>query len=139
MEHEEAARVEEAKTDNLLDGKGDADDDTSGNAEKPREDNALGPQSSQDDIEETLKKALQKAGKNMEDSMIAAYIALLLGCIIQDNRDNANKIRDHLPDKDFNIMVQILKKFLNFMNLTNIVGSTGMKSIQRVIDILEAT
>ena len=30
--------------------------------------------------------ALQKAGKHMEDSMVASYVALLLGCIAQDNK-----------------------------------------------------
>lgn len=29
--------------------------------------------------------ALQKAGKHMEDSVVAAYVALLLGCILQEN------------------------------------------------------
>lgn len=30
--------------------------------------------------------ALHKAGRHMEDSIVAAYIALLLGCVIQDNQ-----------------------------------------------------
>ena len=29
--------------------------------------------------------ALIKAGKHMEDSVVAAYVALLLGCILQEN------------------------------------------------------
>ena len=33
--------------------------------------------------------ALQKAGKHMEDSVIAAYVALLLGCILQENEVRA--------------------------------------------------
>ena len=57
MEHEEAARVEEAKTDNLLDGKGDVDNNCAG-SEKQKVENAITPQSSQEDIEETLKKGL---------------------------------------------------------------------------------
>ena len=28
---------------------------------------------------------MQKAGKHMEDSVVAAYVALLLGCIVQEN------------------------------------------------------
>ncbi|GAB6018847.1 hypothetical protein CHUAL_000507 [Chamberlinius hualienensis] len=133
LEHEDAARVEEAKTDKLLDGKGDQDNDGCVNSDG----STTAAPSTVDDIEETLKKALQKAGKNMEDSMIAAYIALLLGCIIQNNQESASRVRDHLPSKSFDGMVQMLNKFLNFMTLTDIVGSTGMKSIKRVIDILE--
>ena len=33
--------------------------------------------------------ALQKAGKHMEDSVVAAYVALLLGCILQENEVRA--------------------------------------------------
>ena len=36
--------------------------------------------------------ALQKAGKHMEDSVVAAYLALLLGCILQDNEVRTHKI-----------------------------------------------
>ncbi|XP_049520477.1 wings apart-like protein homolog [Dermacentor silvarum] len=39
-----------------------------------------------DDLEETLMKALQKAGKHMEHSIVCAYIALLLGCAVQNNK-----------------------------------------------------
>ena len=31
------------------------------------------------------KSALEKAGKHMEDSVVASYVALLIGCIVQDN------------------------------------------------------
>ena len=30
--------------------------------------------------------ALQKAGKHMEDSVVAAYVALLMGCIVQSSQ-----------------------------------------------------
>ena len=29
--------------------------------------------------------ALKKAGKHMEDSMVASYVALFLGCLAKDN------------------------------------------------------
>ena len=29
--------------------------------------------------------ALKKAGKHMEDSMVASYVALFLGCLVKDN------------------------------------------------------
>ena len=31
---------------------------------------------------------------------------------------NATTVREHLPKGDFSIMTEMLKKFLNFMNLT---------------------
>lgn len=54
MEHEEAARVEELKTDNLLDGKGDGD--TVGSEGSAKADDTPSAPASQEDIEETLKK-----------------------------------------------------------------------------------
>ena len=113
--------------------------------------------------------ALQHAGKHMEDSIVASYTALLLGCLCQgspvrththtrssvawicracqcaslldlDRRErcrfgcvsaatvpdpvspllqtNVTTVRENLPKGDFSIMTEMLKKFLNFMNLT---------------------
>ena len=80
---------------------------------------------------------------------------------------NVTTVRDNLPKGDFSIMTEMLKKFLNFMNLTVSrvceiyreytsfvcmffcvltpcysslqcdVGTTGQKSISRIIDYLE--
>ncbi|KAK3588920.1 hypothetical protein CHS0354_023680 [Potamilus streckersoni] len=90
------------------------------------------------DDEETFTKALHKAGKHMENSIVAAYVALLLGCLIQDNRLYSELVKSFLPDGKFETMVYMLKKFLGFMNLTTGAGASGGKSIARVIEILEA-
>lgn len=92
-----------------------------------------------EDLEETLMKALQKAGKNMEHSVIGSYIALLLGCVIQNNQDYANMLREKMPERKFDIMLEVLKKFLNFVSLTGVVGSAGITSIQRVVEVLESS
>ncbi|KAG8551872.1 hypothetical protein GDO81_004317 [Engystomops pustulosus] len=81
--------------------------------------------------------ALQHAGKHMEDCIVASYTALLLGCLCQESPINVTTVRSHLPDGDFSIMTEMLKKFLSFMNLTCAVGTTGQKSISRVIEYLE--
>ncbi|KAL8559122.1 hypothetical protein ACOMHN_046170 [Nucella lapillus] len=88
--------------------------------------------------EENFTKALHKAGKHMENSIVASYVGLLLGCVIQDNRKYTEMVRGHLPGGSFDPMIQILKKFLGFMSLTTAIGSTDADSIQRVIDTLEA-
>lgn len=91
--------------------------------------------------------ALQHAGKHMEDSIVASYTALLLGCLCQGSQVrtsqrlwatlrflwlsihpltptlrllqiNVTCVREHLPKGDFSIMTEMLKKFLSFMNLT---------------------
>uniref|UniRef100_A0A8C6NTL5 Wings apart-like protein homolog n=1 Tax=Nothobranchius furzeri TaxID=105023 RepID=A0A8C6NTL5_NOTFU len=91
----------------------------------------------EEDEELDLNKALQHAGKHMEDSIVASYTALLLGCICQGSQDNVTTVREHLPKGDFSIMTEMLKKFLSFMNLTCAMGTTGQKSISRVIEYLE--
>ncbi|KAK3529375.1 hypothetical protein QTP70_029486 [Hemibagrus guttatus] len=91
----------------------------------------------EDEEELDLNKALQHAGKHMEDSIVASYTALLLGCLCQGSPMNVSTVRENLPKGDFSIMTEMLKKFLNFMNLTCDVGTAGQKSISRVIDYLE--
>ncbi|XP_061562141.1 wings apart-like protein homolog isoform X2 [Phycodurus eques] len=91
----------------------------------------------EEDGELDLNKALQHAGKHMEDSIVASYTALLLGCLCQGSPMNVTTVRENLPQGDFSIMTDMLKKFLNFMNLTCDVGTAGQKSIARVIDYLE--
>ncbi|XP_056627327.1 wings apart-like protein homolog isoform X2 [Triplophysa dalaica] len=91
----------------------------------------------EEDEELDLNKALQHAGKHMEDSIVASYTALLLGCLCQGSPTIVTTVRENLPKGDFSVMTEMLKKFLNFMNLTCDVGTTGQKSISRVIDYLE--
>ncbi|XP_070782967.1 wings apart-like protein homolog [Enoplosus armatus] len=91
----------------------------------------------EEDEELDLNKALQHAGKHMEDSIVASYTALLLGCLCQGSSLNVTTVRENLPKGDFSIMTEMLKKFLNFMNLTCDVGTAGQKSISRIIDYLE--
>ncbi|XP_033730654.1 wings apart-like protein homolog [Pecten maximus] len=73
----------------------------------------------------------------MENSIVASYVALLLGCVIQDNTMFVDNIKQYLPKGNFDDMITILKKFLGFMNLTTAIGSTGGKSIAHVIEVLE--
>lgn len=89
------------------------------------------------DDEETFTKALHKAGKHMENSIVAAYVALLVGCLIQGNKECGDIVRAHLKESSFDGMIYMLRKFLGFMNLTSGVGSAGGKSIERVIEVLE--
>ncbi|XP_069124106.1 wings apart-like protein homolog isoform X2 [Argopecten irradians] len=89
------------------------------------------------DEDDTFSKALHRAGKHMENSIVASYVALLLGCVIQDNTMFVDNIKQYLPKGNFDDMITILKKFLGFMNLTTAIGSTGGKSIAHVIEVLE--
>lgn len=61
---------------------------------------------------------LQKAGSHMEYTFIASYIVMLIGFLIMDNKEYETKVRQFLKGHKFTDMVEILKKFFNFMNLT---------------------
>lgn len=86
-------------------------------------------------LEVQLGKALQKAGEHMEDSVVAAYVSLLLGCILQDNEANQSFIRGLLPDGDFSLLVIVLRKFLRFIKLTS--GTSG-HAIEKIVKVLES-
>ncbi|CAB4030010.1 wings apart homolog [Paramuricea clavata] len=85
-------------------------------------------------LEDEIGEALQKAGKHMEDSMVASYVALLLGCLAKDNNANQNLIRQLLPENNFDVLINTLKTFLGFMKLTS--GTTG-QAIEKIIDVLK--
>ncbi|NXH16229.1 WAPL protein, partial [Bucco capensis] len=148
LERERAAQLAESQTDELIKEAPTAQHDKSGewqetsgeiqwvSTEKP--DSAEEKDKKEEDDEELdLNKALQHAGKHMEDCIVASYTALLLGCLCQESPINVTTVREYLPEGDFSIMTEMLKKFLSFMNLTCAVGTTGQKSISRVIEYLE--
>ncbi|XP_029465174.1 wings apart-like protein homolog isoform X2 [Rhinatrema bivittatum] len=148
LEREQAAQLAESQTDELIKEVPNAQHDKSGewqetggeiqwvSAEKSP--NTEEPEKKEEEDEELdLNKALQHAGKHMEDCIVASYTALLLGCLCQESPINVTTVREHLPEGDFSIMTEMLKKFLGFMNLTCAVGTTGQKSISRVIEYLE--
>ncbi|XP_062375298.1 wings apart-like protein homolog [Sardina pilchardus] len=150
LERERAAILAEAQTDEVIieapkpqDQSGEWKE-TSGEIQwvasetNDNDDNNKDKEKKEEEEEELdFNKALQHAGKHMEDSIVASYTALLLGCLCQGSPANVTTVRENLPKGDFSIMTEMLKKFLNFMNLTCAVGTTGQKSISRVIDYLE--
>uniref|UniRef100_A0A670ZSW3 Wings apart-like protein homolog n=1 Tax=Pseudonaja textilis TaxID=8673 RepID=A0A670ZSW3_PSETE len=148
LERERAAQLAESQTDELIKEAPTTQHDQSGewqetsgeiqwvSTEKPE--NAEEKEKKEEEEEELdLNKALQHAGKHMEDCIVASYTALLLGCLCQESPINVTTVRTYLPNGDFSIMTEMLKKFLSFMNLTCAVGTTGQKSISRVIEYLE--
>ncbi|XP_075073127.1 wings apart-like protein homolog isoform X2 [Mixophyes fleayi] len=148
LEREQAALLAESQTDELIKEVPAAQQDKSGEWQESggeiqwvtteRSPNSEEPEKKEEEEEELdLNKALQHAGKHMEDCIVASYTALLLGCLCQESPINVTTVRSHLPNGDFSIMTEMLKKFLSFMNLTCAVGTTGQKSISRVIEYLE--
>merc|ERR1719220_3364577 len=95
----------------------------------------------QEAIDETVAKLLQKAGRHMEDTLIASYVTLIIGYLIKDNSEHESQIRVLLPGNDFSIMTAVLKKFYNFMNLTasSTVASNrgGCCEVHKIVKLLK--
>nr|XP_018670035.1 wings apart-like protein homolog isoform X2 [Ciona intestinalis] len=85
-----------------------------------------------------IKKMVDKASVHMEHSIVAAYAALVLGCLIRGNRANSSVIRSHLgEDGSFNPMIRILKKFLSFMTLTGGMSGKEERTLNQIIEDLD--
>ncbi|XP_030760465.1 protein wings apart-like isoform X2 [Sitophilus oryzae] len=128
-EWEGCAKIAENKTNAILDGEKDVED-------VPTSQN----KSNEEFIEETVAKLLQKAGTHMEFTFLASYIVMLIGFLIMDNSAYQDSIRQFLRGSNFNDMVELLKKFFNFMNLTASTEASSVcavKATQKVIKFLE--
>uniref|UniRef100_A0A8C5GXY4 Wings apart-like protein homolog n=1 Tax=Gouania willdenowi TaxID=441366 RepID=A0A8C5GXY4_GOUWI len=137
LQRERAAVLAEAQTDDLIKEPPKAPLDQSGQWQETGGEIQWVANDNQDNKQDNNQEEKQHAGKHMEDSIVASYTAMLLGCLCQGSQSNVNTVRENLPKGDFSIMTEMLKKFLNFMNLTCDVGTTGQKSISRIIDYLE--
>ncbi|RZC32744.1 wings apart-like [Asbolus verrucosus] len=125
---EGCAKIAEKRTNAILDGEKDAD---SGN---------VAYKSNEEFIEETVAKLLQKAGTHMEYTFLASYIVMLTGFLIMENKDYQCNVRQFLKGNNFADMVELLKKFFNFMNLTASTEASSVcaiKATEKVIKFLE--
>ncbi|XP_015122911.1 protein wings apart-like [Diachasma alloeum] len=127
---EELAISEEQKTDAILDGKKDSEQTETVTTTKESQDEF---------IEKTVQKLLQKAGRHMEHTLIGAYVVLLLGYLIMDNKEYEALVRGKIPGNNFSTMVAVLQKFYNFMNLTasSEASSCGIQATDKVIKFLK--
>ena len=67
------------------------------------------------------KKAIHNAGKHMEDHLVAAYSALLIGHMLinqeTDKLIDIIEVKSKLKDGSFKFMTQIIRKFIVFMKI----------------------
>lgn len=54
----------------------------------------------------------------MEFTFLASYIVMLVGFLIMDKIEWQTFVRQFLKGSNFSDMVELLKKFFNFMSLT---------------------
>ncbi|XP_050548794.1 protein wings apart-like [Daktulosphaira vitifoliae] len=124
FQQEELAKTEEKKTDEILDGENKQ-------TEKPSKDAPL--KAHKEYIEETIALLVEKAGQNMQHTMISSYIAILLGYITMDDKNCLEFVSKQLPDGRFTAMLAVLDKYFNFMKLTAAPGTRGIKSVEMII------
>ncbi|XP_065651824.1 wings apart-like protein homolog isoform X2 [Hydra vulgaris] len=84
-----------------------------------------------------IQNTLNKAHKHMEDSHVAAYTAILIGLLLENNEANQKLVHGLLPDGDFKLMQGMLVKILSFMKFTNATNERGLKVIERIIELYD--
>lgn len=67
----------------------------------------------------TFNRALQKATGHMENTFVAAFSGVVLAVILlRDRATYVSKIQELMPQKKFDTMAFILKKFFVFMHMS---------------------
>lgn len=101
-----------------------------------------------DDEEESAKKlsnenganfnrALQKAAGHMENTFVAAFAGVILAVILlRDQTTYAQQIRELMPQKKFDTMAFILKKFFVFMHMSHAFTPSGVKILEEIISMV---
>jgi len=87
LSRERSAKKEEQHTDNIL-TTGDTSQGSSGNSSGHKDSQSSTKDSQETEgnsVQDTIDKLIQTAGKHMENSLIAAYISLLIGYLVMDD------------------------------------------------------
>ncbi|KAM3726829.1 Wings apart-like protein [Dirofilaria immitis] len=135
--HESLARSIDEELDNDLVIE-DAQDD-SVNHEEETEDNGrlhrLPTELSEDEMVEAVQNAMNKASSHMEDSVLASYFALLIGCLLLQNEESVNVVKAEMKDGKLVALIEQLQRFLEFIKLTG--KKAHVRFMERIIDLLD--
>lgn len=80
-----------------------------------------------------------KSGDNMEHTIVAACFAILFGCVIQDNPEYREQLLSCLRQNSFAPLVDAAQKLHDFANLADIMTSTGVNRVARILKVLKQT
>ncbi|XGW26060.1 hypothetical protein V3C99_007013 [Haemonchus contortus] len=138
--HEAKARNIDEDLDKDLAFEEPADEDNNDTDEECRDDGRLDRAKLNDmnesEMLQAVQNAMSKASAHMEDSVVASYVALLIGCLLQQNEGHAAIVRSHLQGGSFATMIDQLQRFLDFMKIAS-KKAGGCRSIERIIDLLD--
>ncbi|KAK6054474.1 wings apart-like protein, partial [Cooperia oncophora] len=138
--HEAKARNIDEDLDKDLAFEEPADEDNNDDDEECRDDGRLDRaklnEMNESEMLQAVQDAMSKASAHMEDSVVASYVALLIGCLLQQNEGHAAIVRSHLQGGSFATMIDQLQRFLDFMKIAS-KKAGGCRSIERIIDLLD--
>ncbi|CAF1108104.1 unnamed protein product [Adineta steineri] len=82
-------------------------------------------------------RALQKAAGHMENTFVAAFTGVVLGVILlRDCATYASQIQALMPQKKFDTMAFILKKFFIFMQMSHAFTPSGVKILDEITSLV---
>lgn len=136
--HDAAARTVDEELDNDL----VLEDAPNGN--EPEDDEAtesdgrlhrLPTELTEDEMASALQSVMNKASNHMEDSVIASYVALIVGCLMQQNEESIAVVKSEMPGEEITSMVDQLQRFFEFMKLT-LDQRSSQRSVERILELL---
>lgn len=90
-------------------------------------------------VKKVVDNMIAKAGEHMEESMIGSYLALLIG-ILTKEEDHLEMVQKLMPEPK--VLIEVLKKFLQFMNMMSLTSAaaskSGMQQIRSIVHWLNA-
>uniref|UniRef100_A0A0N5AM87 WAPL domain-containing protein n=1 Tax=Syphacia muris TaxID=451379 RepID=A0A0N5AM87_9BILA len=138
--HDSAARTVDEELDNDMILEGISDDEGEKNGDDDKNDGRLkrppAIELTEDEMAETIQKAMNKASCHMEDSVVASYVALIIGCLMQQNEESIAVVKEEMPNGDISGLTAQLQRFLDFMKYMRMRGSSH-RSIERIIELLD--
>ncbi|CAJ0576857.1 unnamed protein product, partial [Mesorhabditis spiculigera] len=141
LAHEEAAKAVDEDLDNDLMmeepdvNEEEPDEDEDGARTDGRLDRNQLEDMTEHEMLQHVEVAMNKASAHMEDSVIASYMALLVGCLLQQNEDAAARVREMLPNGRLDSMIEQLNRFLEFMKIVSTKKSSH--SIGKIVEYME--
>ncbi|CAF4170951.1 unnamed protein product, partial [Rotaria sordida] len=82
-------------------------------------------------------RALQKATGHMENTFVAAFAGVILAVILlRDRTTYVSQIQELMPQKKFDTMAFILKKFFVFMDMSHAFTPSGVKILEEIISMV---
>lgn len=84
-----------------------------------------------------INQVIAKSGKHMEHSVIAACLAILFGCVIQDSTEYRELLISYLHENSVAPLIDVLQKLHDFAHLADIMTNTGVNRVKRILKVLK--